>query len=164
MRKRTLVVIGLLLAVGLLGHGGMSSASEEPEPRTRALGFHMGAQVRFLPGLEGEDGWIDPQGVLFAQIGWDSPWGGVEFGVPADLTLLGSELTLEAFLPISRSWRFGTGLVFRPVAIELHGVRIVGVGTSDVVSFAVGGVITGKALDRPLLGLQPFMALRVNPW
>lgn len=157
------VLVGILFAGGL-ALAGVEQVATESTADTRALGFALGAQMRVVQAEQGEGEWTPAYGVMFATVGWDNPHVAVEFAVPANLTMLQSELSIDGMVAMSRSWRFGLGLVFRPVAMELTGLRVGVRATADVFSFGFGGVLTGEDLAAPMLGLQPFVSFRVNPW
>lgn len=162
---RVRAVLALLIVVtGSIALAGSVVGEETPPLRPPALGLNLGALVRIAmplgPGsvLEGTD--VD----FFATMGWDGRRGGVELLVPSNYGILGSEVAVDAMLPIFPRWRIGAGLLVRPFALELSGIRIQAAGGCTQFAVTLGAVIQRGAEEAPPLDVQTFIGVRIRPW
>ncbi len=164
MKKVLALLMALLLPASWAGWSGELGEETPPSEEVEHLGPNLGAQLWITPGNPDADPPTPPSADLWATLGWDGPRGAVELALPATLAAWETRLSVDAYFPISHSWRIGGGLVTRPLTLELDGIRALLSGITDGVSFTFGALLTGEDLTDPFLGARVFMALRINPW
>ncbi len=163
MRTRAVLAL-LILVMGSVGVTGSTVGEETPPLRPPALGLNLGALVRIAMPLGPESAVEDIAAEFYATMGWDGRRGGIEVLLPATYGLLGSEVALDAMLPIFPRWRMGAGVLVRPFSLELSGVRIQAVGGSTAFAVTLGAVIARAAEEEKPLDLHTFIGVRISPW